>query len=271
MNCQVKSMATFLHDIAQVLAKGKQSIVASVPLGRGPIDSKPVTNFLSTTRAVVQARQAGMLDSEKEFEALQAAARTIDILMLIIQNQSSALEPDEKLAPKRVWLDANEILLSVVAIFDAAASAKEVDLKLVTDPSARVFCDPALMFRCITNLVDNAVKYSFSTAGKSSRRFVEIRARRHSQMEDFYLEVSSFGIGVDADEVASGICFEYGYRGKYSSDRDRVGSGIGLAEAKRIVDAHGGSIGLESRPEGDAFLTIVSVVVPGETRRDLVA
>jgi len=103
---------------------------------------------------------------------------------------------------------------------------------------------PQALKRCITNLVDNAVKF-----GGRTRMLV----RDGAQLE---ISVCDDGPGIPADQLEK--VFEPFYRLESSRNRDTGGSGLGLSIARDVAQAHGGSLLLRNRPEGglEARLTL---------------
>lgn len=95
-------------------------------------------------------------------------------------------------------------------------------------------------------LLDNAVRYT--PAGGSVTVGLEVRGH------EAVLRVSDTGIGLDPAEVPR--LFERLYRGRDARRMRPTGTGLGLSIARWIVDAHGGRIGLERRPEGGALATV---------------
>ncbi|QSQ21183.1 HAMP domain-containing histidine kinase [Pyxidicoccus parkwayensis] len=98
--------------------------------------------------------------------------------------------------------------------------------------------DPVLLRRVLDNLLDNAGKYS------EPRTTVHLHARATGQGLQF--EVVDQGIGIEAADLPRvGTPF---FRTDRSRARKTGGVGLGLTLARRIVDAHGGTLTLESRP-----------------------
>jgi two-component system sensor histidine kinase KdpD len=123
---------------------------------------------------------------------------------------------------------------------------------------------PELFERAISNIIQNAVKYSFEREG-----YIEVEVRNLGRKVG--IEVADYGVGILPNEIKSGRIFEYGTRGKFSYDRNRTGSGIGLAEANRIIMAHGGEIKIRSIRQDKSsgrvtkntpHKTIVSIILP---------
>jgi signal transduction histidine kinase len=98
--------------------------------------------------------------------------------------------------------------------------------------------------QALANLVDNAMKYS------GDRRHVRVAARRDGA--GVAVEVADDGIGVPLSERDR--IFEKFYRVGRSETQGRRGSGVGLALVKHIVEAHGGRVTVDGRPdEGSRF------------------
>jgi CheY-like chemotaxis protein len=96
----------------------------------------------------------------------------------------------------------------------------------------------------VTNLVTNAVNH---TAPGGS---IEIRVRRENG--DALVEVEDDGVGLDA-ETAPHV-FELFFQGRQEISRSRGGLGVGLTLVQRIVEAHGGGVGVESEGPGKGAL-----------------
>jgi two-component system phosphate regulon sensor histidine kinase PhoR len=99
--------------------------------------------------------------------------------------------------------------------------------------------------RAFTNLLHNAVKYTWSrAAGRMPWVTIELRASEHGLSVAF----ENWGVPIKREEIASGKIFELGYRGELSRDRNRLGTGIGLTDVKMVIEAHRGKISVESHP-----------------------
>jgi signal transduction histidine kinase len=112
-------------------------------------------------------------------------------------------------------------------------------------PNSRA--DAVLLRRVIDNLLDNADKYTEEPTSS-----IELTAYRAGA--DIVVEVRDRGIGIapeDADRV-----FEPFFRAERSRDRARGGHGLGLALARRIVEAHAGTLRLLPRPGGGTVARI---------------
>lgn len=121
----------------------------------------------------------------------------------------------------------------------------------------RVVCDPERMARVVTNLVDNAVKYS--PAGGAIA--VDYRVADGSAS----IVVRDQGIGIGPDEV-DGL-FDRFSQVDMSSTREFGGLGLGLFIVAEIVRAHGGTVRVASSPgEGSEFTVSMPVDGPADGR-----
>ncbi|MBI5921121.1 MAG: HAMP domain-containing protein [Betaproteobacteria bacterium] len=96
---------------------------------------------------------------------------------------------------------------------------------------------PQAMRRCLTNLVDNAVRY-----GQRAQIDVE------EQVSGLLLHIRDAGPGIPESELEK--IFEPFYRGETSRNRETGGTGLGLGIARNIARAHGGDITLRNLPGG---------------------
>jgi signal transduction histidine kinase len=96
----------------------------------------------------------------------------------------------------------------------------------------------------VTNLVDNAIKYS------GDSRKISVSARLEEQA--VVIAVKDFGVGIKKEDIDK--VFERFYRGGDELTRTVKGSGLGLTLVKEIVAAHRGKVHVESEPgKGSVF------------------
>lgn len=98
--------------------------------------------------------------------------------------------------------------------------------------------DPPILRRVVDNLLDNAVKYS------DKDQPIELVAKKSEQRDQLVLEVVDRGVGISPDDIPR--VFAPFFRGDRSRTRSTGGVGLGLALARRVVEAHGGRIEVES-------------------------
>jgi signal transduction histidine kinase len=99
--------------------------------------------------------------------------------------------------------------------------------------------------RALTNLLDNAVRHAPEGG--------HVQVEAHSTTDGAVVEVWNDGPSVDPEDLPH--LFERFYRGDKSRGRSTGKAGLGLAIAKAIVEAHGGTITVESLPgHGTRFI-----------------
>jgi signal transduction histidine kinase len=108
----------------------------------------------------------------------------------------------------------------------------------------------------VGNLLSNAVKYGGAEIS------VDIATEQRGSDTWVAFTVSDHGLGIPAEDLPH--VFDFRWRG--SNVRGRVsGAGIGLAAAKRIVEQHGGAIGVESREGQGTTFTVWLPLQPPRT------
>jgi len=148
---------------------------------------------------------------------------------------------------KQYILRIGNIAETVERAIESVRSTLELkDIELILDVPydlPPVHHDTDAITQCIVNLVSNAAKYS---PGGS-------QVRLHGRVvEGVELTISDEGIGIAAHDLRK--IFDPFYRSRDSLARRQKGTGIGLTITRYIIEAHGGSISVQSRPgKGSTF------------------
>jgi len=132
--------------------------------------------------------------------------------------------------------DVRELATSVVELYLAGGSSHDLKLHLPEEP-VLLSCDATRVEQVLHNLVSNALKYSQG----GSR--VDVIVEREG--EEAVLSVVDRGIGISNDELRTLFA---PFRRTGRAREKAPGVGLGLSVARRIVEAHGGRIEVESRP-----------------------
>jgi PAS domain S-box-containing protein len=145
---------------------------------------------------------------------------------------------------------------------------RNIDIKKYGDQTkAKVYVSSRDIVRAISNILHNAIKYSWSRSEGNPWIGINIKTIDNTVL----IEIEDFGVPIPAEEIESGKIFEFGFRGRLSNDRNRVGTGIGLADAKRVIKQHGGDIEIRSVPASTTvrfddytkpFITVVTIRLP---------
>jgi signal transduction histidine kinase len=135
------------------------------------------------------------------------------------------------------------VVQPVVTDLEPVAAAAGVTLTLQPLPACSVWGHPGVLASVVENLVRNAIKYM----GERPRKSVELRVE--CRPDRVRIEVADSGPGIPPSLLET--IFDPHVRGRTGG---QPGIGLGLATVKRIVEAHGGSVGVISRlDEGSTF------------------
>jgi signal transduction histidine kinase len=145
-----------------------------------------------------------------------------------------------------------DVVQTVLHSVEPLAAAKQLALLSDLPPNLpRAHGDERRVAQVLLNLVGNAIK--FTDAG-------EVAVRASAANGSFTIAVRDTGPGVPEGEQAR--IFQEFQQADTTSTRKKGGTGLGLAIAKRIVEMHGGKIGVQSRPgEGSTFAFTLPVIV----------
>jgi signal transduction histidine kinase len=154
-------------------------------------------------------------------------------------------------------VSAEEIIDVAITTLSAALAQSNITVERnIQADIPQLAVDAELMARCLTNLVENSIKYAASGAYV----MVSVRAVSRLGKRVVQFSVEDRGPGIDADEIAG--VFEPFYRGTAARRSRQPGSGLGLAVVKSAVEAHGGWISLERvDPHGCRFNLFLPVEV----------
>jgi signal transduction histidine kinase len=126
------------------------------------------------------------------------------------------------------------------------AARAEIHLALSVEPGLRAAASPVAVRGIVANLVENAIKYM----REGSERSVAASARAHGRL--VRIEIRDTGIGIPA-ELLPAIFDPF-----VGAGRRRDSYGLGLATVKRLVDAHSGTVRVESE-EGVGTVFVVEL------------
>lgn len=204
---------------------------------------------LAGLRAMVEAIDDRVVDDPDTFRRYAAEMKRsvgalitlVDDLFELVQLDAGALRAETD----RATLD--EVVGSVLAACGAQAVEKGVTVETSLQGAAGALVSPRLT-RAVQNLVQNAIRH---TPSDGTVRIVGLRGN-----DTVELSVEDTGEGIP--EVSLERVFEPFWRGDAS--RSERGSGLGLAVAKRIVEAVGGNVSVDSTlGRGSRFLVVVPI------------
>ena len=188
---------------------------------------------------------------------LENTAKNVERLVNLMNDldEISTLERGEQLLYKQNFViqDLVREIFESLSIKTHNRNIRTVIKKGCESPIT-VFADKEKIRMVLINLVENATKYG-KTAGSIVASIYKIDEK------NVLIEISDDGIGIEEEHLLR--IFERFYRTDAARSRDKGGTGLGLAICKHIIEAHGQSVHVRSRP--DVGTTIGFTL---ESRRD---
>ncbi|HEX8951417.1 MAG TPA: HAMP domain-containing sensor histidine kinase [Polyangia bacterium] len=197
----------------------------------------PLVPILSGSQIIEQANVAPPV--RRTAERIERSAKRLSSMIDMLLDFSRLTAPNEPTA-----CDVAPIVGDVVEGFQEKARAQGVTL-VATCEEVRAACEPIVLASPLQNLIDNALKYGHR-AGEQP--VIEVRGFQRADM--VIIEVEDRGPGIDA--AAAEDLFRAFRRGVDGGE----GVGLGLATARRLVEARSGSIGLRVGRYGGALFQI---------------
>lgn len=220
-----------------------------------------VSHELRTPLTVIKGytetlRDGAISDPASGRKFLSTIERHVDQLTNLVSDllELSKLESTTELS-RKVSFDVAAVVRRATELLLPAAQRKELDLTMeIGRRPARVVGNPDYVERAVSNLVDNAIKYT------PERGKIHVTVGRDAAC--VFIDVTDNGIGIPAGELSR--VFERFYRVDRSRSREMGGTGLGLSIVKHVAQVHGGSIEVSSTPgQGSKFR--LKIPVPVET------
>ena len=184
--------------------------------------------------------------TEKQIKALKSFERNLDKLDSLVADVLDVYKLDMgKLKFNKAAVPVGDLIKEIAEELGLYMRDKSVQLKMDVRAAGSVFCDSKRIEQVISNLVKNSVDFIPAKDGR-----ITIRAEEHGSQ--VAIAVEDNGPGIPQDKVSS--LFKKFYYIDTSATRKHGGSGLGLSICKGIVDAHGGTIWLDSSYKGGAAI-----------------
>jgi light-regulated signal transduction histidine kinase (bacteriophytochrome) len=168
-------------------------------------------------------------DSRRDLDALSRGAARMRLLIETLLHDARSSGRDVKREP----VELHRIVTECLALLAPEIAARGADVKI--EPLPNVEGEEALLSGLFANLLINALKYS-------PRQSPTIRVRALREAQEWRFEVQSSGPTIPVEDRER--IFEPFHRG--TGERRARGAGLGLTTCKRIVERHGGAIGVRA-------------------------
>lgn len=174
-------------------------------------------------------------DSSSRESALQIMY-SIERLNVVVQNLGGFLGDysDGKVS-------LSDLITRTSDMYRALANRKCVEISIYQKDShtfPTIFGSQRHLEFAFSNLVHNAVKYSYRGFYRSQSKPVEVEIFGHYDGTNYLLHIKNFGVGILEDEIKTGVIFKRGYRGILAKPEYRTGGGAGLGVVKDVFDSH---------------------------------
>jgi signal transduction histidine kinase/ActR/RegA family two-component response regulator len=190
---------------------------------------------------------------EKQGEFVSRGTQKIDALLELINDLLDVARIEAgRHVQHQVPTDVSRILKEIVALMAPRASAQGIVLTCSCGNLKPVQADPRNIEEVFNNLITNAINYS--PQGGSVTVTAELRG------EHVEIKVEDTGVGIPPEELPK--IFDKFYRVKHPKTRQVTGTGLGLSIVKGVVEAHHGTITVESVLDKGTVFRILLPVIP---------
>lgn len=196
----------------------------------------PITAILATIDSVLRLPTINESESREAFTTLERQVSRFlgmvkDLLLLSrLEQHTLTFQPQT--------LCLNDLMFDLIDEFTALAEASNLALieQIQTNKPLEIVADEDQVYRLLSNLVINAIRYTPS--GK-------VTLKLNQERDHAVIQVQDTGVGIAAEDLSH--VFDRFYRVDSDRSRNSGGTGLGLAIAKAIVEAHDGSIHVQSQ------------------------
>jgi two-component system, OmpR family, phosphate regulon sensor histidine kinase PhoR len=249
-NGVVEAVALALHDVTELqrLSRARREFVANI--------SHELRTPLASIQLLTETLLNGALnDHPLALELVNKIEAQVDLLNQLAREllDLSLIESGQMPLKMASW-PLKDIVQPQINILLPQAERKNIAIALNMDNNVTVLADSTMIGRVITNLLHNAIKFTNSgsitlAACPAETQAPDVPPDKDPDVKWVVVSIADTGMGISPDELAR--IFERFY--KVDPARSGTGTGMGLAIAKHIVEAHGGRIWAESNSAGSTF------------------
>jgi two-component system phosphate regulon sensor histidine kinase PhoR len=231
-----KGILVVLNDVTRLrkLENVRQDFIANV--------SHEIKTPITAIKGFVETLRDGAAKSPEEADRfLRIVEKHVERLEAIVEDllSLSRIEgEDERGEIAMEYRSVKEAVLAAAQAVQVKAESKNIPLRISCGEDVKAKINSPLIEQAIVNLLDNAIKYS--EPGTEVHIDVEDRGK------EILIHVHDRGCGIE--RIHLDRLFERFYRVDKARSRKLGGTGLGLAIVKHILQAHGGSVSVKSRP-----------------------
>jgi len=201
--------------------------------------------------SVVLEGLAGPLQQKQE-DFLGRGIKKIDTLLELINDLLDVAKIEAgKHVQHQVPINIDQIIEDTVQLMEPKAREQNITLTYSCKNMQPVQADPKSIEEIFNNLITNAVNYSTDSG--------QVAVTAQCLGEYMEIKVADTGVGISPEELPK--IFDKFYRVKHPKTRQVLGTGLGLAIVKGIIEAHHGTIDVESVPDsGTTFRILLPIL-----------
>lgn len=227
-----------MADSLENAEKNRQAMTADI--------AHELRNPLAVQRANLEAMQDGVYELTPE-NLTPLIDQNLMLTRLVEDLRTLALADAGQLELVRVPTDFIALVKRAMEHFQPAADEKQISIELIsTSDHPRISIDAVRIEQILGNLLSNALRFT-PDSGKID---LEITCSHQT----IRLDVHDSGAGIPQEALPH--IFQRFYRADKSRSRSDGGSGLGLAIARKIAEAHGGSLSAANHPNGGAVISL---------------
>ena len=244
---QLASSFNAMAEELNRLDQSRRSFVANV--------SHELRSPMTSIQGYVQGMLDGTIEPDEQKKYLQIVLdETQRLTKLISELLELSRFESGKMPLEMTRFDIDEMILNILFKFERRIEDKGVDVSIsFQEQPCYVLADSARITQVITNLIDNAVKFSAENG--------HIVVWTHCVDNRCHVTVRNDGAGIPAEDIP--FVFERFYKVD-KAHTSGGGTGLGLAIAKRIVEQHGQSITVSSQGGMTTFVVTLERAAQGK-------
>lgn len=247
-NHEWKGIVLVFHDITELkkLEQMRKDFLANVSHEL----KTPITSIKGFSETLLDGAMENQQFREKFLNIILKESDRMQVLIEDLLDLSKIEQQGFRLNMAPV--DMKEMIEEIRVMLEKKANAKEMSLNVNAGKQTFVIGDVGRLKQVFINLINNAILYTPAGGDVSVELFEDV--------DYVYVKVSDTGIGIRKEEIPR--IFERFYRVDKARSRNTGGTGLGLSIVKHLVEAHEGTITVESEiGKGTTFTVMLQKCV----------
>ena len=231
---ELKELQPMVWQLNQLLQRLNQSLLAEQRF------TADASHELRSPLSAIQMRLQGLKrkypDLAQDLVSIQndvsRGTQVLENLLLLAR-----LDPTNTTQLPKTEIDLQLVVLDVIQALQPFAIEKNIQIQTQLSPHLSIWANEKLIFSCIRNLIDNAIRY----AGQNGHVFIDLQ-QKHQQVK---ITIEDDGQGVTED-----VLQRLGERFYRALGTKTQGSGLGLSICQKIMELHAGEIHFSQSAHG---------------------